>query len=188
MARWFKRAIAFAQLLAVNITETRLKADSVFPPIRNSLGGSDCANRCPREIIAYRRAIYSDNIKWLLLFTIWQFYCSRVRPNHSHALGRWSDGVKEPDPPLMLPTGWGGHLKTVIISDLNLYHELSRMISVLVISLLRNLYFSADCAHLKFIVSLMRSHAGVCNLNYIKFLVLVQKWPNISLTLLHAVE
>lgn len=186
-ARRFKRAITLGQLWAGNSTEARLKADSVLPPISNSLGGSDCANWSPRVIIAHRRAIYSDNIKWLQLFTVWQFYCSHVRPNHSGASGRSSDGVKETDPPLTFPTGRGGvtlQLRRccpgsasflVIISDLNLYHELSRMISVLVISLLHHLYFSADCAHLEFIVSLMRSYAGVCNLNYIIFLVLVQK-------------
>lgn len=172
-----------------------LKADSVFPPISNSLGGSDCANWSPREITAYRRAIYSDNVKWLQLFIVWQFYCSCARPNHSHVSVRSSDGVKEPDLPLTLLTGLGlgGGVTLqlrrcclgsasflVIISELNLYHKLSRMISVLVISLLHNLYFSADGAHLEFIVSLMRSHAGVCNLNYIKCLVLVQKWPNVA--------
>lgn len=132
------------------------KANSVFPPISNSLGESDCANWSPWEIIAYRRAIYSDNIKWLQLFTVWQFYCSHVRPNQPRASGRSSDGMKGPDPPLTLLTGQGVTLQLkrrclgsasflVIISDLYLYHELWRMISVLVISLLHNLYFSADC-------------------------------------------
>lgn len=97
------RWLPFDQQREGNSTEARLKADSVLPPISNSLGGSGCAETSSRERIAYQGAIYSDNIKWLQLFTVWRFHCSRVWP-----LTCFRPRLHPPLALLALPMGRGG--------------------------------------------------------------------------------